>query len=334
MARWEKGKRLILQANKEWWAGPPYIETVEVLFGLSDDEIIDGLRKNKLDYVEIRDVATWSRDVQLPEFREDFEASQVVEASFQLIAWNVQRKIFDDKRVRVALTHALDRERIIADVLFGEARPLSAPFFPNMYGADMKIAPYEFDLDKATKLLDEAGYPRGDKPRFEINLIVSESSRGNTVNEMLAIFRRNLGSIGVDLKVEFMPSPTFTDRMVMREFDAAYLGWLPDIPDPDPYALLHSSVIPHGSVHAGYANPEVDRLLDEARATTDRDERNKIYHQVHRILHDDVPYTLLYSDFAHYAWSKRLNGVNPRDIGPQPRFPGLARWWISSEPTK
>jgi len=333
LARWEKGERLILQANKEWWFGAPYIDTIELLFGIPDTQMIDKLRKNELDFVPVSDVRAWNQDVQLPEFRENFDAAQVVEARFQAIAWNVQRKIFDDRRVRIALTHALDRQRVIDDVLYGEAQPLSGPFFPNMYGADPSVAPYRFDLDAATKLLDEAGYKAVNGHRFAINLIVTESSRGHTTDESLAIFRHDLAAIGIELKVEFLSTADFTDRVVMRDFDAAYFGWVPDIPDPDPYALLHSSQIRFGSIHAGYANQDMDRLLDEARATTNRDERKALYYKVHALFHQDVPYTMLYADYAHYAWNRRIHGVNPNDVGPQPRFPGVARWWIDTSAT-
>lgn len=330
LARWEKGERLILQANKEWWYGAPYIETVEVLVNVPDAQILDKLRKNELDFVQVPDARSWNQDVQLPEFRENFEATQVVEARFQAIAWNVQRKIFDDKRVRVALTYALNRGRVIDDVLFGEAQPISGPFFPNMFGADPSVPPYRFDLDAATKLLDEAGYKATGGQRFAITLIAAESARGHTTDETLAIFRHDLAAIGIELKVEFLPTATWTDRVVMRDFDAAYFGWVPDIPDPDPYALLHSSQIRFGSIHSGYANPEIDRLLDEARAATNRDERKALYHKVHAIFHAEVPYTMLYADYAHYAWSRRLRGVHPHDVGQPPRFPGLTRWWIDS----
>ena len=66
--------------------------------GVADDELVEHLRKNQLDFVQVKDIKDWSRDVQLPEFRENFEATQIVESRFQLIAWNVQRKIFEDKR--------------------------------------------------------------------------------------------------------------------------------------------------------------------------------------------------------------------------------------------
>ncbi len=330
LARWEPHKRILLQVNKDWWDGRAYLDTIEMLLDVPEDDILDDLRSGKLDFVEIPDIRTWANEAQLPEFQERFEVRDVVEPSFQVIAWNLTRDRFADVRVRKALTHALNRGRVIDDVLMGQARPLSAPFFPNMWGADPSIAPIPFDLDKAVKLLDEAGYPSKNGHRFGIDMMVSESSRGYTTDAVLAIFRHDLAAIGIDLKVDYVSPTEFSNRAILRDFDAAYFGWLPDVPDPDPYALLHSSQIKVGSIHAGYANPEVDKLLDEARATNSKDERKRLYQQVHAIVHEELPYTPLFADYGHYAYSRRLRGVNPNDLGPQPRFPGVARWWIAS----
>ncbi len=328
VSSWEKKSKVVLSANKEWWYGRPYIDGIEVQVGLAEDQILDGLRQGKLDFVEVPEIQVWANEAQLPEFQEKFAVDDVVESRFYTVAWNMSRKTFEDKRVRQALTYAFNRARVVDDVLLGQARVLDAPFFPDMFGADPSIAPYPFDLDKAVKLLDEAGHKSVDGKRFELDMILSASARGAITDAALAIYRHDLQAIGIDLKLTYLPPEQFTDRVVMRDFDAAYFGWLPDLPDPDPYALLHSSMIQGGSIHAGYANADVDRLLDEARATSNRDQRKALYYKVHRIIHEEMPYTVIYSDYGHYAYNRRLHGVDPDDLGPTPRFPGVARWWI------
>lgn len=332
IARWEPGARVVLNANTKWWYGRPYLDTVEVLTNIADEDLVESLRTGKIDFAQITDVQAWINEAQLPEFQERFEVKDVVVPGFQVIAWNMTRDTFGKQKVRQALTHALNRGRVIDDVLMAQARPISAPFFANMYGADPSIAPHAFDLDKAVKLLDEAGHKSKDGRRFDIELMATESSKGPTTDGILALFRHDLAAIGIGLKVSYVTAEQFDQKMIMRDFDAAYFGWLPDVPDPDPYALLHSSQIRFGSVHAGYANPEVDRLLDEARATTDKDERKALYNKVHAIVHVELPYTPLFAAYGHYAYSRRLHGVNPNDAGAEPRFPGIARWWIGPEP--
>jgi peptide/nickel transport system substrate-binding protein len=327
--RWEPGQRIVLEAHKDYWGGRPYLASVEILLNVPSVAQLDLLKESKLDFVEISDVAVWSQQVHTPEFREHYEVADEVESRFRMIAWNHQRVPFELKSVRLALTLALDRARVIEEVLIGQAQLLSAPFFATMYGADPSVAPHPFDPARATKLLDEARLLAKNGQRFAVELIVRESERSQSLDQMLAIFQRNLRAVDVELKVVFLDTREFFDRIVLREFDAAFIGWVPDIADPDPYALLHSSQINAGPNYAGYANAEVDRLLEEARSLSDREARKALYHEIHALVHAEEPYTLLYAAYGHYAWSRRLHGVNPRDIGTQPRYPGVARWWVT-----
>ncbi|HTE56643.1 MAG TPA: ABC transporter substrate-binding protein [Kofleriaceae bacterium] len=328
MARWIEGKRLVFEANKAWWNGRPNLDTVELRVDLGDDQL-KALKDGQLDFVQVPDVEAWSGEVQMPDFRADFEVSTVVGSLFRAIAWNVQRKPFDDKRVRLAMTLALNRGRIIEDLFFNQAQPMSAPFFPNMFGADPSIAPYPFDIERAVKVLDEAGHPAGPNGRFPMQIIAVASQRTPQNEQMFAIFRTDLAAIGIDMKVEYLSSRDYQARVVLRDFDGVFFGWLPDIPDPDPSALLHSSQIKEGKNNfAGYADADADKLIEAASGTNNRAERKAIYHKLHAKVNADLPYTVLYAPYSHYAWSRRLHGVHPEDIGPQPRFPGLSGWWV------
>jgi peptide/nickel transport system substrate-binding protein len=330
--RWEAGKRIILKANDNWWFGRPHLDGVELVLTVPNEQVVDMMMRGQLDLSSINNISDWLNRVQVPEFRDEFEVSDVLESKFRVIAWNTQRAPFDDKRVRTALTLGLDRGRVIDEVLLGQAQPMSGPFFPNMFASDPSIAPLPFDPARAGKVLDESGHPVKDGKRFAIEVITLDSQRGPVTDSSFGIFRNDLKQLGIDLKVTYLQAKEYTDRIVMRDFDAAYFGWLPDIPDPDPYLLLHSSQIAAGVNFAGYSSAEVDKLLEEARSTTVRDQRKAIYAKVHRIVADDLPYTALYAPFGHYAWSRRLHGVSPRDLGSHPVFPGVARWWISQGP--
>jgi peptide/nickel transport system substrate-binding protein len=331
LARWEPGKRMLLDANDKWWYGRPNLDSIELVFGVTDADMLDSLRRGQIDWAPIRNVEDWNT-VQTGDFRADYEETDVVESVMRLIAWNTQKAPFDDKRVRQAITMAMNRPRVIDDILLGQAQGLSAPFFPTMYGADPSIAPWPFDLDKAKKLLDEAAPIKKTAKsgrRFTLDIIAIESQRGPITDQTFAIFKHDLDTLGIDLKLELLPARDYFDRLAKRDYDGDYFGWLPDIPDPDPYALLHSSQIGTGPNYAAYANPEVDKLLDQARSTPKKDERKALYAKIHATLADELPYTPLYAPYGHYAWSRRLRGVNPRDLGPQMIFPGVSRWWVA-----
>lgn len=349
LGRWERGERMVLSANEDWWyeaegedgaeagaapgaeggeeggEGRPYIDSIELLFGVENQ--LEALENHEIDFADVANVGAW-RQTQVGDFRERFEVSSVVENEFWAIGWNTQRAPFDDAEVRIALTHALDRGRVIDDVLLGQAQPLSAPFFPAMFGDDPSIAPYPFDLDEAAAKLDAAGQPERNGERFEIEMIMLEPPGPAPADEALAIFRRDLAEIGIDLTVDRLSTQQFFDRTVLFEYDAVYFGWVPDVPDPDPSILLHSNQIGAGHNFAALGDGEVDDLLEEARRRTSRGERAEVYRELHERLHELEPYTMLYAPHGHYAWNRRVRGVNPADAGPQPPFPGLARWFV------
>jgi peptide/nickel transport system substrate-binding protein len=328
--RWTPGKSIVLDANQGYWGERPQVDQVELMFekAIAPSAYLQALRDRKLDLAPIRETADWSGVLTTPEFLERFEIGVVDEPAFVLIAWNGQRKLFEDKRVRVAMTHALDRQRVIEDVLKGAARPLSGPFYPSMWGGDPTVPPWPHDAARAAALLDEAGHTAKNGKRFPLELLITENSRGPVLDEMLAIFRRDLEEIGVQLNVIYVARNEMVDRLILRNFDAALYEWGVDLPDPDPYALLHSSEINGGGNYAGYSNPKIDELLEAGRLAGDRDKRREVYSQLHRLMHEDEPYTFLYAPQIHYAWSRRLHGVNPVDVGPLPRTPGLNRWWV------
>ncbi|MCA9676919.1 MAG: hypothetical protein KC464_17930 [Myxococcales bacterium] len=331
LSRWELGKRMYLEANERWWYRKPNLDGVELVFGVGEADALEELRHGRLDLARIGDVQQWMTVGMTGEFRDDFEASEAVESRIRLLAWNTQRTPFDKAEVRKALTLALDRKRVIEDVLLGQAQALSAPLFPNMFGYDPSVAPLPYDPAAAKTLLDAAAPLKGGK-RFSVDVISVESLKGPTADGMAAIFRHDLEQVGVDFKLTFLPAKEYYERIAKRDYDGVYFGWLPDIPDPDPSALLHSSQAKLGANYAAYANPDVDILVEQARRTLDRDERRKAYEGLQRILADELPYTPLFAPYGHYAWSRTLHGVNPRDVTPQAPLPGIAAWWLTKAP--
>src|SRR5262249_20189847 len=156
------------------------------------------------------------------------------------------------------------------------------------------------DKARAEKLLDDAGLTKKNGKRFAFELIVEDAKRGTVYDKMLAIFRADLSDIGVELKVTFLPRHDVIDHLLQRNFDAVLLYLSADIPDPDPYALLHSSQVNNGENYAGYVNADADKLLETGRATQDRAKRKEDYYALHKKTHEDEPYTFLYVPQRYY----------------------------------
>jgi peptide/nickel transport system substrate-binding protein len=325
---WSPGKDMLVGANTKYWNGRPKIDQIELRFDVPEKERLAALRDHRLDFTEIREPAEWSGVLHTPEFLEHFEIGSTDETTMTLIAWNNQRKPLDDKRVRIGLEEALDRPRVIEEVLGGAGRPISGPFYPTMWGADPNIVPWPFDKTAAGKLLDEAGFAKKGGKRMTLELLVEDARRGTIYDRTLAIFRADLADIGVELKVVYVPRAELIDHLILRNFQAAMFDFSADIPDPDPYALLHSSQMNAGQNFAGYLSTDADKILDAARALQDRAKRKELYFALHKIVHEDEPYTFLYVLERSYAWNRRVHGVSPTDVSALPRSPGVSRWWV------
>ncbi len=326
--RWSPGQSMTLEVNSRWWHGPVSLGPIELVFGTADSDVIAALRRGDVDIARVGDVDAWLEATQQPGFLDELETSEVVEPRIRLIAWNTQRPTLTDKRVRKALTMALDRPRVIADVLLGQAQAISAPLFPTMFGYDSSVAPLPFDPAGARKVLDAAAPVRAGK-RFNLEVIAVDSLAGAGTDRMAAIFAKDLAALGITFELTVLPRKEYYDRIERRDYDGVYFGWLPDLSDPDPAALLHSSQAAAGANYAAYSNPAVDKLVEDARTTLDRDARKKLYEQLQRLLIDELPYTPLYAPFGHYAWNRRLRGVNPRDVAPLATVPGIAGWSLA-----
>lgn len=332
LLRWSPKKDLLLEANPNYWAGRPNVDQIELRFDIAPKDTLGALRDSKLDFAEIVEPSEWAV-LRTPEYLERFEIGTTDETTVTLIAWNNQRKPLQDKRVRTALAHALDRPRVIEDLLGGAARRVSGPFYPILWGADPRIAPWPFDLGTAEKLLDEAGQKKNDGKRFPLELFLEDKKHGVTLyDSMVAIFRDDLGKIGVDLKVTYLPRTELIERLLLHNFEAVLFEFSADVPDPDPYALFHSSQVDAGENFAGYMNQDADKLLEAGRRSPERAKRKEAYYALHKIVHEDEPYTFLYVPQRTYAWSRRAHGVSPLDASALPRSPGIARWWVDKKP--
>ena len=132
------------------------------------------------------------------------------------------------------------------------------------------------------------------------------------------------------IKIRQLEGATFFDRIDNGEFDACLLAWGLDI-DPDIYDTFHSSMVPpKGLNHGFYSNATVDSLLEAGRVEFDQDKRAEIYHQMHRIVHEDQPYTFINAVPEKRPVAKRIKGVVISPNGPFNFYPGASYWYIDT----
>lgn len=316
---WEPGVRITLTANPDYHNAPclpAAFDRVELLVLKDQQAWLRYLKTGQVDYThmqpqqymsEVKDKAPYLGE---PKLKLTFHP----EASYFYIGWNQDRPWFADPKVRLAMTHAFDRETLVRTVFAGLGKVTSGPFDQQNPCYDHSIAPWPYDLQRAAALLDEAGWKDGDgdgvrekaidgkSVPFEFTLLLYGSS---TEYETLArVYREALLSIGVKMNVQALEWAAQLQKMNERDFDAVTAAWVPSW-EIDLYQIWHSSEAdkPESSNRFGIRDPEIDRIAEGLRREFDPDRRVELCHQFHRHVHETQPYTFFYQrDRAVLYW--------------------------------
>lgn len=226
----------------------------------------------------------------------------------------VTREPFDNKLVRQAMNHAIDKQSIIDAFFEGRADIAVNPMPPSISGYNEDIKGYDYDPEKAKALLEEAGYGDG----FEMELWAMPVPRpympdGEKVAEVI---QKNLADIGVTAKIVSHEWATYLDLASKGEADAFMLGWTGDNGDPDNfiYALLDEDNIGSNN-YTYFKNDETHKLLIEAQTEVDESKRIELYKKAQEILHDEAPWVPLAHSTPLLAGAKDITGFLPHPTG-------------------
>ncbi|HED39160.1 MAG TPA: ABC transporter substrate-binding protein, partial [Chromatiales bacterium] len=265
-------------------------------------------------------------------------------AGYSYIGWN-QGSIdkpsrFADKRVRQAMTYLTDRKRIIDEIMLGYGEVAISPFNPRSHQHNKALTARDYDPEKAKALLKEAGYEdrNGDgvledangEP-FEFELVYFQ---GNEDTKRIVLFLKDLyAGAGVLLH----PKPTewsvMLDLLGKRNFDAITLSWSSGV-ETDIFQMFHGSQTENGGDNfVGNKNPELDKLIDEARATVDEAKRMPLWQQTEAIMYDDQPYTFLMRRKSMVFIDKRIHNIAQTKLGLNAGFVPV-EWYVPLEMQK
>ncbi len=317
---WRTDEKIVLTANPDYFEGPPFLR--RYIFRIIPDLAVQflELRQENIDMMGL----TPDQYRAYPEFFRNYNKFRYPAFSYTYFAFNLNSPLFNDKRVRKALAHAIRKDEIIDGVLLGFGRPATGPYPPTSWAFNESVRDYEPSDDKAKALLAEAGWKDGDgdgilekegRP-FEFTLITNQ---GNKLRELSAIIlQSHFSRIGIKMNLRVLEWSSFLHNYVdKKNFDAVILGWNLSR-DPDQYGIWHSSQRGEGQYNfVDYVNPRVDELLEKGRRIFDQGQRKQIYREIHSILADDLPYIFLYYPESLPTVHKRVRGprVAPAGLG-------------------
>ncbi len=293
---WVQDDHVTLKKFLDYWQkGRPYLD--EIIFRPITDETVKltNLRTGNLDIIDSvppKDVARLKGDKEIVYM-------EVPGFGYNQINFNIAKPPFNNKSLRQAIAWAVDRDLIHKSIYFGIGAPAQGSIPPGMLGYDPNFKPYQRDIAKAKEKLAEAGYPGGS----EFTLQTSDRLVDVPVSEAI---QAQVAEAGIKLKIEVLEWGKLLDNNSKGEFNANRIGWSGRA---DPDGNLYNNYRCKGANNrTNYCNPEVDKLMEAARATTDTQERIALYRKVEAMIADDAPRVFVHFDALTRAFSPRVQG--------------------------
>jgi peptide/nickel transport system substrate-binding protein len=296
--------RIVLERVREHWRANRFHFDRIVYRAIPDNTVrLANLRAGDIDMLERMapsDVRSAERDANL-------RVARVTSLGYQGITFNIangpraDNPAGRDKRVRQALSLSLDREALNQVVFEGLYTPTIQPLPPASFAHDPALGVPPRDVERARRLLREAGHER----------VTLEVQVGNSAvqQQVMQVIQAMAGEAGFDIRIRATEFATMIRDQNAGNFQVNQVGWSGR---PDPDGNTHVFWRTGGGQNDGrYSNPEMDRLLDAARAATDNTERRRHYHAAMRIALDELPIVYLYFPQWIFAMNRRLDGFTP-----------------------
>jgi peptide/nickel transport system substrate-binding protein len=337
-------REIVLQRRKDYWGTQPHIQTI--IFKIINDH---GTGWNALKGQEIDETViasdTWLREHNDPALIRYIDFRRFYKFNYNYIAWNGRNPLLADKRLRRALAMCIPTDAVINDLYHGTARAMSGQFTPDSWAYNPNVPVIRYDPIGAKQILASLGWTDHDgdglldngkdkgKQKLEFELLALSGSA--TGKQLVQMVQAEMKKVGVQVDVVILDGATAIQRIYNGNYEAAYLSWDLD-PDPDPYALFHSSQYPpRGQNFVFYTNVEADRLMDAARRELDQSKRKDLYWRLHEVLAEDQPYTWVVQASAKWGINKRVRGVDVSPgLGLFLWYPGELGWWIANAPQR
>ncbi|WP_061808997.1 ABC transporter substrate-binding protein [Rossellomorea vietnamensis] len=330
VSEYTSGQQVVLEANKDFFNGAPNLDTVTYKILPDVNTQIAQALSNELDIFVMEDKASLKRV-------KSAQNLNVVASDITRYFWlvtDLENPKFQDKKVRQAILHAIDRKAIIDSVLQGYGKIADAAITPDQekyYTDDVKS--YEYDPEKAKELLKEAGWEDtdgdgildkdGEKFSFDFDVALQ-----GDLEQIAVLTQQYLKDIGMDVKLNTLEWNAMIQKNVIdRDFDMI-VNWWSYPSDPDVYAQYHSSNAGKGNNLPGYKNEELDKLLEAGQATSDPAERVEIYKQAQEHMAENLPYIYLWYPQELSVRSKRLHGVPDIYFGGTLHY--INEWWVET----
>lgn len=294
-AEWKSDQHIVLDRFDDYWEGPPNYR--RYVF-----RIIPDILTQEMEFYAGTIDGYGVQPHQVARFKSDtrFQNFSGTAFGYSYIGYNLRREPFNDPRVRRALGMAIDVNKIIDFVLYGEGEAISGPFVKQTDYYNHEVKPLPHDPEGALSLLADAGWHKNAQGRLEkdgkpLQFTLITNNGNDLRRAVLAIAQDAWKQIGIDVRTDLLEWSVFIQKRVNQlDFDALVLGWQMGI-DPDLYQIWHSSQThPFQLNFVGFSNTEADDLIIKIRQEYDHERQVAYCRRLHEIIAEAQPYTFLY----------------------------------------
>jgi peptide/nickel transport system substrate-binding protein len=313
LAKWTrvagKDTEMQLDANPNYWnasAGYPKTKTIVIKFYADSAGLALAIDAGEID-IAFRQLS--ASDINNLKTKTNVKVWEGTGAFIQYLVLQTKRAPFDDPRVRQAVAAAINRTMVANTVFLGQVEKLYSLIPMGMFGhRDAFLTLGDPDYSRTRELLKQAGYDENNKLTFK--LWYETSGHYPQSPQLAQVLKSSLEASGViSVSLEGRDWAAYRVSRRNEEMDAYILGWYPDYIDPDDYIypFLHSS---GGSwLHHNYANPEMDRLIEQARSNTAESVREGLYVQIQNLMVEDCPMIPIYQGSAWAVTKTNVKGI-------------------------
>jgi len=298
LEEWKKGKYISLVSNKDYWDRPSSVDKVVFITIPSTEWRLLQLKNGNAHLLRLFSIREYDELKYNPFIKTKVSLYSLV----NYLGFNTKKALFRNRKVREAIAHIINKKKLVKLLLPEYAKPAVSTVNPLIPGFNPELKDYEYNPEKARKLLAEAGYPHG----FTCDLYSVQGRRD--LKDFLLKLKMSAESIGIKINLKFLPFKELYRIFSEGKHDLFALGWTTDIPDAS--TSLESLLYSKGkNNYSFYNNPELDQLIEKARTTLDKKEREKLYMKAQQIIHDDVAMVPLFYSSIIIAHLKNVKGI-------------------------
>ena len=305
LKKWDKGKEVVLEAFKDYFGKKPFCDEIHFVVCPDSKELIERFLREEVDIIDLPSSVDKEELLRKGD-EEKIKILSVPIYDVYYIGINVRASTpFRNKLVRQAMNFAINRREYIDATAKDRAIPAKGIFPPNFSTYNEALEGYSYNPERARLLLKNAGYPDGLPGEYQFDI---RDARG--AKQGAEIIKTQLREVGINIKINPISWEELLKNSHMGKSQLFLLGWSNDNGDPDSfvYPLFHSKNWGEPGNAAFYKNETVDRLLDEAAASTDHYKRIELYRQIEKIIVDDAPWIFLYHSKHIIALQSYVNG--------------------------